>query len=354
MARRTLSDLAQLCGARLEGDGGVSVDGAASLPEAGATQISFCTSPRYAAQLDATRAAAVVVPPALRERRGDLPRLVHPDPNAAFSRICAAFAPPPPRPAPGVDASARIAAGAQLAHGVAVGPLCSVADGARLGAGCVLHAGVHVGEGCVLGPECELFPGVVLYPGVRLGARVRLHAGSVIGADGFGYEPPRAPGGTWSKIPHVGTVEIGDDVEVGALCTIDRARFGVTRLEAGVKLDNLVHVAHNCTIGAGSMIAAQAGLAGSTQVGRGVLVGGQVGTAGHMSIGDGARIGGQTGLIGDVEPGVELWGTPARPRREVLKETAELRRLGELRRRLEALERRLEERDAGANTEIRT
>jgi UDP-3-O-[3-hydroxymyristoyl] glucosamine N-acyltransferase len=266
MARRTLSDLAQLCGARLEGDGGVSVDGAASLPDAGATQISFCTSPRYAAQLDATRAAAVVVPPALRERRSDLPRLVHADPNAAFTRICAAFAPPPARAAPGVDASARIAAGARLAQDVAVGPLCSVAVGSVLGERCVLHAGVHVGADCVLGPDCELFPGVVLYPGVRLGARVRVHAGAVLGADGFGYEPPRARGGTWSKIPHVGTVEIGDDVEIG----------------------------------------------------------------------------------------VELWGTPAQPRREVLKQTAELRRLGELRHRLEALERRLEQRDAGANTEIRT
>lgn len=354
MARRTLSDLARLCGARLEGDGGVSVDGAASLPEAGATQISFCTSPRYAAQLDATRAAAVVVPPALRERRSDLPRLVHADPNAAFTRICAAFAPPARRPVPGVDASAAVEPGARLAADVSVGALCSIAAGAELGARCVLHAGVHVGPGAVLGEDCELFPGVVLYPGVRLGARVRVHAGSVIGADGFGYEPPRERDGLWIKIPHVGTVEIGDDVEIGACCTIDRARFGVTRLEAGVKLDNLVHVAHNCTIGAGTMIAAQTGLSGSTTVGRGVLMGGQCATAGHLRVGDGARIGGQAGMIGDVEPGVDLWGTPARPRREVLKEIAELRRLGELRRRLEALERRLEQRDAGANTEIRT
>jgi len=354
MARRTLSELAQLSGARLEGDGGVSVDGAASLAEATATQISFCALPRYAAQLDATRAAAVVVSPALRERRSDLPRLLHPDPNAAFTRICAAFAPPEERPAPGIDPSARIDARARLGADVAVGPLCSVGAGARLGARCVLHPGVHVGADCSLGEDCELFPGVVLYPGTSLGARVRVHAGSVIGADGFGYEPPRERGAPWSKIPHVGTVEIGDDVEIGACCTIDRARFGVTRLEAGVKLDNQVHVAHNCTIGAGTMIAAQTGLSGSTTVGRGVLMGGQCATAGHMHVGDGARIGGQSGMIGDVEPKAELWGTPAQPRREVLKQTAELRRLGELRRRLEALERRLEGRGASTDKEIRT
>jgi UDP-3-O-[3-hydroxymyristoyl] glucosamine N-acyltransferase len=180
---------------------------------------------------------------------------------------------------------------------------------------------------------------------------VRVHAGSVLGADGFGYEPPRSRGGAWRKIPHVGTVEVGDDVEIGACCTIDRARFGVTRLEAGVKLDNLVHVAHNCSIGAGTMIAAQTGLSGSTSVGRGVLMGGQAATRGHMHVGDGARIGGQSGLIGDVEPGAELWGTPALPKREVLKQTAELRRLGELRRRVEDLERRLAE--LGHDTEIR-
>jgi UDP-3-O-[3-hydroxymyristoyl] glucosamine N-acyltransferase len=354
MARRTLSELAQLTGARLEGDGSVCVDGAASLAEAGATQISFCALPRYAAQLETTRAAAVVLPPALRERRRDLPRLVHADANAAFTRICAVFAPPPPRPRPGIDPSARVAADARLGGEVSIGAHCSVAEGAVLGERCVLHPGVHVGPGCELGSDCELFPGVVLYPSVRLGARVRVHAGSVLGADGFGYEPPRERGAPWSKIPHVGTVEIGDDVEIGACCTIDRARFGVTRLEAGVKLDNLVHVAHNCTIGAGTLIAAQTGLSGSTSVGRGVLIGGQSASAGHLRVGDGARIGGQSGLIGDVEPGAELWGTPARPRRDVLKETAELRRLGELRRRVEALERRLGQRAAETDTEVRT
>lgn len=354
MARRTLSELAQLTGARLEGDGGLSVDGAASLAEASGSQISFCALPRYAAQLETTRAAAVVLPPALRDRRGDLPRLVHPDPNAAFSRICAAFAPPAPRPTAGVDPSARIDARAHLGAEVAVGALCSVGADVRLGARCVLHPGVHIGAGCELGDDCELFPGVVLYPLVRLGARVRVHAGSVLGADGFGYEPPRERGAPWSKIPHVGTVEIGDDVEIGACCTIDRARFGVTRLESGVKLDNLVHVAHNCTIGAGTMIAAQTGLSGSTGVGRGVLIGGQAATAGHLRIGDGARVGGQSGVISDVEPGAELWGTPAHSKRDVLRETAELRRLGELRRRVEELERRLARSQGETQGEIRT
>lgn len=341
MARRTLSELAQIAGARLLGDGDVLVDGAASLVDATASQISFCALPRYAPQLEATRAAAVVVPPDLSARREDLPRLVHPDPNVAFTHVCAAFAPTRPAPAPGVHPSAVVDPSARLAPDAHVGPLCSVGPGSELGAGCVLHPGVHVGADCSLGEGCELFPGVVLYPGVRLGRRVRVHAGAVLGADGFGYEPPRERGAPWGKIPHVGTVEVGDDCEIGAACTLDRARFGVTRLEAGVKLDNQVHVGHNCTIGAGTMIAAQAGLSGSTSIGRGVLLGGQSATRGHMHVGDGARVGGQSGLIGDVEPGAELWGTPAQPKREVLKQAAELRRLASLRRRVEALEQRL-------------
>ena len=342
MARHTLSELALIAGATLEGDGRIAIEGTASLVEATPAQISFCSLERYLPQLEATRAGAVVVPPGLSARRADLPRLVHADPNVAFTRICAAFAPARPRPAPGVHAAAHVAPSVELGADVSVGPGCSLAAGVRLGARCVLHPGVHLGADCVLGEDCELYPGVVLYPGVSLGARVVIHAASVLGADGFGYEPPAGPGGNWTKIPHSGGVELGDDVEIGAGCTIDRARFGVTRIERGAKLDNQVHVGHNCVVGAGSMLAAQVGLAGSTSVGRGVLLGGQTGVGGHLHIGDGARCAGQSGVISDVAPGSDLWGTPAQPRREVLRAAAEVRRLGQLRRRLETLERRLD------------
>jgi UDP-3-O-[3-hydroxymyristoyl] glucosamine N-acyltransferase len=342
MARRTLSELARIAGAALEGDGSIAIEGTASLADASPSEISFCALARYAPQLDSTRAAAVVVSPQMRTRRRGLPLLVHADPNAAFTRICAEFAAQRARPAAGVHAAAHVDPGVELGPGVSVGAGATVAAGVRLGARCVLHPGVHVGAGCALGADCELHPGVVLYEGVTLGERVIVHAASVLGSDGFGYEPPTAKGGPWTKIPQSGRVEIGDDVEIGAGCTIDRGRFGATRLERGVKLDNQVHIAHNCVIGAGSMLAAQVGLAGSTTVGRGVLLAGQCGISGHITIGDGARCGGGSVVIGDVAPGEDVWGYPARPRREVLRQMAEARRLHELRERVEALERRLE------------
>ena len=342
MSGRTLSELAEITGAALVGDGAFVVTGTAGLAEAGPGEVSFCSRADYARGLDSTRAGAVVVPPELAERRADLRLLVHPDPNATFTRICGVFAAARIRPQPGVHPLADVHPAAELASGVSVGAFCSVAAGARVGARCVLHAGVRLGPGVVLGEECEIHPNAVLYEGVTLGQRCIVHAGAVLGGDGFGYEPPPGPGEPWRKIPHSGRVEIEDDVEIGAGSTVDRARFGATRIGRGAKLDNLVHVAHNCVIGAGTMVAAQVGLAGSVRVGRGVLLGGQVGIGGHLEVGDGARLGGQAGVIGDVPAGVELWGTPARPRREYFRQVAELSRVGALRARVAELERRLE------------
>jgi UDP-3-O-[3-hydroxymyristoyl] glucosamine N-acyltransferase len=193
----------------------------------------------------------------------------------------------------------------------------------------------------VLFRSTEIHSNAVLYAGVAIGERCLVHAGAVIGSDGFGFEPPRALGEPWTKIPQSGTVVVEDEVEIGANTTIDRARFGTTRIGRGVKLDNLIHVAHNCEIGAGSMIAAQVGFAGSTRIGRSAMIGGQAGFGGHLSLPDGLRVGGQSGVIGDVPGGVELFGTPARPKREVLKQHAALDRLPKLVARVAELEQRL-------------
>lgn len=346
MATHTVSELAELAGARLEGDPARRIDGTASLADARGTHVTFCVDPKYAEALARTQAAAVVVPHALAVARGDLALLRCDDPNRAFTKICALFAKERPRPASGVHPRAVVAQNARLGADVAIGECAVIGHGASLGARVVVHPGAVVGPDCEVGDDTELHPHVVLYAGVRVGARCLLHAGAVLGADGFGFEPPRALGEPWTKIPQSGTVVVEDDVEIGANATIDRARFGTTRIGRGAKLDNLIHVAHNCEIGAGSMLAAQVGIAGSTRVGRSAMIGGQTGIGGHLTLPDGVRIGAQSGVIGVIPSGVEVFGTPARPKREVFKHYALVERLPKLVERLEAriaeLERRLE------------
>jgi UDP-3-O-[3-hydroxymyristoyl] glucosamine N-acyltransferase len=351
MAAHTLSELALAAGAELFGDGSYVVEGTAGLAEASARDVSFCSQPRYQALLARTAAGAVVVPPGMDCGRKDLRLLVHSDPNAAFTSICALFASERSRPGPGIDPRAAVHPTAALGAQVSIGAFVSVGAGASVGERTVLHPGVRVGAGVVIGPDCEIHANAVLYEGVQLGARCVIHAAVVLGSDGFGYQPPSELGGTWKRIPHSGRVEIEDEVEIGAGSTVDRGRFGATRIERGAKLDNLVHVGHNCVVGAGSMFAAQVGLAGSTRVGRGVQLGGQVGVSGHVEIGDGARLGGQAGVIGDIEAGSEMWGTPARPRRQFFRQIAALGHLERLRERTAALERRLAALEARVNPE---
>ncbi len=343
MARHTLSELAQIAGATLQGDGEYEVEGTAALADALPHQISFCAHPRFRGALERTAAGAVIVPPGLDVGRSGLHLLVHSDPSAAFSAISGCFAPEREAPVPGVSPASQVHPSAEVGPEVSIGPFCTVGALARLGKGVVLHPGVRIGPGVTIGESSEIHANAVLHQGVTVGARCLVHAGAVLGSDGFGFEPPREPGGTWSKIPHTGVVVIEDEVEIGANCTIDRGRFGATRLGRGCKLDNLVQVAHNVVIGPGTMIAAQAGLSGSARVGRGVIIGGQVGVGGHLEIGDGARLGGQSGVIGHVAPGEELWGTPARPRRQVLRQVAQLGRMERLQERVAELERRLSE-----------
>ena len=336
MARRTLSELAELCGAVLEGDPSRTVVGPAGLRDAGADEISFCAQPRYRRELERTRAAAVVVPQALEVGRRDLALLRCPDASRAFSKIVESFAPERWRPEPGVHPSAVVHPSALLDPGAAIGALCVIGPGCELAAGVVLHPRVTLGANVRLGERTEIHPGAVLYDGVSLGARCLIHAGAVLGSDGYGFEP--GPEG-WDKIPQCGTVVLEDDVEVGANATIDRGRFGATRVARAVKLDNLVHLGHNVVVEEGAMLAAQVGVAGSTRIGRGALLGGQVGVGGHLVIGEGARVAGQSGVIRDVAARADLFGMPARERREALRGLARLARLDGLEARLRALER---------------
>jgi UDP-3-O-[3-hydroxymyristoyl] glucosamine N-acyltransferase len=345
MPSRNLSQIADLCGAVVDGDPHRVVDGPAGLAEAGPREVSFLANPRYAQQLATTRAAAVLVGRDVARPREDLTLLRCDDPNRAFTAVIQAFAPPEERPAPGIHPSAVVHPEAVVDPSAAVGPLCTLARGARVGPGAVLVASVTLGEQAAVGAGTVLHPGVVLYARVSVGARCVVHAGSVLGSDGFGFEPTRDG---WAKIPQCGTVVVEDDVEIGANCAVDRARFGATRIGRGAKLDNLVHVAHNVVVGEAALLIAQVGVAGSTRVGRRAILAGQVGVAGHLTIGDGARVGAQSGVGEDLPPGTEWFGSPARPKGDALRSHMLAGRLPELFSRLRGLERAVERLSAGA------
>lgn len=339
MPSLTLSEIAELCGARVDGDGSVVVRGPAGLAEAGPDEVSFLAHRRYRAELGQTRAAGVLVEEDVEGAPEGVVLLRCANPGRAFSNVIQAFAGERPAARPGVHPTAVVEEGAELGDQVSVGPLCFVGADAELGPGVVLHSHVSVGPGARVGAASELHPGVVLYPGVSLGARCILHAGAVIGSDGFGFEPT-AKG--WDKTPQAGTVEIGDDVEIGANSTIDCARFGATRIGDGSKIDNLVHIAHNVQAGEACLIIAQSGVAGSSTLGRRVVLAGQSGVSGHLTLGDGARLGGGCQAHRDVPAGQDMWGAPALPKDEAVRMYMAMPKLrGELKalaKRLAALE----------------
>lgn len=343
MTSISLSELAQLCGARLEGDATRVVTGPASLEDASPAEVTFLAEKRYLARLSETRAGAVIVPEGVESPRPDLALLRCSDPQRAFSEVVQAFAPRREAPARGIHATAVVDPTASVSPEASVGPLCVVGAGARVGPGAVLHPRVTLGACCSVGARTELHPGVVLYPHVTLGEGCTVHAGAVIGADGFGFEP--GPNG-WEKTPQGGTVVIEDDVEIGANVTIDCARFKATRIESNVKIDNLVHVAHNVRLGRSSMLLAQAGVAGSTTVGPWAIVAGQAGVAGHLSIGARARIGGASAVFRDVPDGQDWWGVPAAPKVETIKRHKSLERVASLTRELRALRERVQRLEA--------
>ncbi len=321
----SVGELAARLGRACEGDGDVRLSGVASLESAGPADLAFVRSERYAEQLAASKAGAVIVPEGL-------------DPGLDFARAAAELVPQEP-PAAGVHPDAAVAPDAQVDPSASVGPLAVVGAGARIGAGSVLHPHAVVYAGASVGVGCTLHAGAVVREGCVLGDRVILQPGAVIGGDGFGYAMNEK--GVFEKVPQLGRVVVGDDVEVGANTTVDRATLGETRLDAHVKIDNLVMVGHNCEVGEGTMIVAQSGLAGSTRVGRRVFLMAQSGTAGHLHIDDGAFVGGRAGITRDVPRGSRLFGFPAMEERAWHRAMVALARLPDVLRRLRGVERRL-------------
>jgi UDP-3-O-[3-hydroxymyristoyl] glucosamine N-acyltransferase len=335
-AEFTLGQLAEALGVTLGGDAARVVRGVAPLESAGPDDVSFLTDARYRAAAQVSRAGAFVAAAGISGLPAPVLRVAVP--QQAMIDLLLLFHPAPPLVS-GVHPSAIIAADARVDATAAVGPLVVVESGARVAAGACIGAlafvgpGVEVGEGCVLGPH------VTLLAGARLGRRVIVHAGAVVGADGFGFA---FDGARHRKIPQTGGVIIEDDVEIGANCAIDRATFGHTIIRRGTKIDNLVQIGHNVEVGEHSILVAQVGISGSSRLGRGVVLAGQVGVADHVSVGDGALIGAQAGVPSDVEAGGRYLGTPARPILEAKRIFAAETRLPELLQRVRALERAVE------------
>jgi UDP-3-O-[3-hydroxymyristoyl] glucosamine N-acyltransferase len=325
-----------LVGGKILG-GDVPIRGIADLRSAQPDQISFLGNAKYEPVARSSRAGAILVSPADAEKISST-RIVVEAPSAAFAKIAALFAPAPVRDEPGVHPSAILADDVAVGAGASIQPYAVIAAGVRIGARAVIGAHCFVGQDSVIGDDTRLYPHVTLRERSVLGARVIIHSGAVIGADGFGYD---FQNGRHVKIAHTGHVQIDDDVEIGANTTIDRARFGKTHIGEGTKIDNLVMIAHNVTVGAHSIIVSQTGISGSTSLGQYVTLAGQVGLAGHLNIGDRATITAQSGLSKDVPAGAVVAGRHALPVREALKLEALGRRLPEIFARLKELEDKL-------------
>jgi UDP-3-O-[3-hydroxymyristoyl] glucosamine N-acyltransferase len=342
-----LQKFAKEIGGRIEGDQNFEILALSSLADAQEGDLSFLISSKYTEAMASTHASAILVD---QEWQGEctaiLVRVDHPD--AAFSKAALLLSPPPPHYAPGVHATAVVADDAKLAQDVRVGPHCVIESGASIASGTVLVAACYIGHDCQVGENCLLYPNVTLRERTIVGDRAIIHSGAELGSDGFGYTPID---GKWIKVPQVGYVECGDDVEIGANTTIDRARFGRTIIEDGVKLDNLVQVAHNVRIGAHTALASQVGIAGSCVIGSGVQMAGQVGIAGHLEVGDNCIVGGQAGITKNIPPGSFVTGCPARPFKEARRSDAMLHRLPKLKARIDALEKTVQAISANENNE---
>ena len=326
----------------MRGDSGRRVAGVATLERAGPEHLAFLTNVKYRGQAAETRAGAILVGPGVDVPGHDL--LEADEPYLALAEILDRMHPQAP-PTPGLSQDARIAATASIGEGASVAAFAVIEDHASVGERAVIGAGAFVGAGSAVGADTTLHPRVVLYPGTEIGARCIVHAGAVLGADGFGFATSR---GVHRKVPQVGRVVVEDDVEIGANTTVDRGMLGETRIGRGSKIDDLVMIAHGVVIGPGALLAAQAGISGSTRLGRNVTMAGQSGVAGHLTLGDGVVVAAKSAVFKDIPPGAFVAGIPAVDHRVWKRSQALVRRLSEMRSELDALARRVEQLEGGS------
>jgi len=329
----TAHEIATVVEGTLHGSPDILITGAAGLSEAAASDISFLGNSKYLEQLSKTAAGVVLVPASIEEP--DRPVIKVKNPQFAFAKILHIIEQEQnPAEKSGIHSTAIVSSTASIGPDVVIGPYAVIEDGVAIGARTKVSAHCFIGRATRIGDDCFLYPRVTVRNNISIGSRVIIHPGVVIGADGFGF----VPGATGHfKIPQIGTVEIGDDVEIGANTTIDRATTDKTRIGKGTKIDNLVMIAHNVQVGEHCFICAQAGIAGSTKIGNFVTMAGQAGITGHATVGDGATLAAKSGVIGNVAPKEVVSGYPARPHREALKIQALLHRLPEIYERIKKL-----------------
>jgi len=338
MVTFTLEQLSGFVGGEASESPGPEITGVRPIEHAGQEDITYVANARFMEQLAQSPAGAVIVPPHLDP--GSRPYISSGNPESAFARLTALYY-PYPEPPTGVSAKADVHPEASLGRDVSIGPYSVVDKGAIVGDRSVIGPHVVIGEYVEIGAETRIFPNVTIYSRVRIGSRVIIHSGAVIGSDGFGFARDHDKHGDWVNVKkyHSGIVEIEDDVEIGALCAVDRALAGVTRIGKGVKLDNLIQIAHNVSIGDGTVIASQAGIAGSSSVGRFGMIGGQVGVRDHVRVGDGVILATRVGIYRNVPDGSVMAGSvPAMPHSVFLRAQSLFKRLPEILERVRKLE----------------
>lgn len=331
----TAAEIAQHLQGEVLGDGAVVLKSLAPADTAQAGDLTFADNDEYFARAEKSAAAGIIAAGTLTSATKVVIRVKNA--RIAFAKALALFFPEPVLPA-GIHPTAVIAPDAQVDATAHIGPQCVVGARTKIGPRAALIAGVCVAENCTLGEDVALFPNVTIYAGSQLGNRVRVHAGTVIGADGYGYV---LDGGVHRKIPQIGNVIIGDDVELGANVTVDRGALGATVIGKGTKIDNLTQIAHNVQIGEHCIIVSQVGIAGSTKVGNYCVFGGQVGIVGHLQIGNQVTIAAKSGVMNDLPDGAKVWGTPAQSDMDFKRQVIALQRLPELLKRVAELEKQL-------------
>ena len=334
------NQIAALVNGTVEGDGEATVNTFAKIEEGHPGALSFLANPKYSHFLYTSKSSVVLVSRTFELEHPVSATLIRvDDPYATVASLMSMVAEMTTRRKTGIEQPCHIAGGVEVPAGAYIGAFAYIGQGVKLGQGVQIHPQAYVGDGVEIGDKAIIYAGVKIYPGCKIGAGCIIHSGAVIGADGFGFAP--LPDGTYSKIPQLGNVVLEDNVEIGANTTVDRATMGSTRVRKGTKLDNLIQVAHNVEIGENTVMAAQAGVAGSTKIGSHCMVGGQVGFAGHIHVGDRVEIGAQSGIPGDVASGSRMMGYPAVDARDFMRQAVYVKQLGALVNRVAELEKQL-------------